>query len=139
MIVLDTNVVSEMMRKVPSPAVLAWLDEQPASSLFLTAVSEAEIRFGLALLPGGGHRESLVRAADRIFREILAGRILPFDSEAAGAFAVIAAERRRAGRPISQFDCQIAAIARSHHAAVATRDASDFEHCGIRIVNPWSK
>lgn len=137
MIVLDTNVISEMMRRAPSAAVVAWLDDQPPSSLFLTAVTEAEIRFGLAVLPAGKRRDSSVKAAERIFEEILGGRILPFDSEAAGAYAVIAAARRRLGRPISQFDCQIAAIARSRGASVATRNTSDLEFCDTGIIDPW--
>jgi toxin FitB len=134
MIVLDTNVVSELMRAAPGAAVLAWIDDQPSSSLFLTAMAEAEIRFGLAVLPAGKRSDGLVKAAGRLFEEILGGRILPFDSEAAGA---IAAARRASGRPISQFDCQIAAIASSRGATVATRNVSDFEGCGIETVNPW--
>jgi len=137
MIVLDTSVISEMMRRAPSAAVVAWLDDQPPSSLFLTTVTEAEIRFGLAVLPAGKRRDGLMQAAERIFEEILGDRILPFDSEAAGAYAVIAAARRRSGHPISQFDCQIAAIARSRGASVATRNASDFEFCGTTIIDPW--
>ena len=137
MLVLDTNVVSELMRDNPQQEVVAWLDYQSASSLFVTAVTEAEIRAGIALLPTGERRRGLASAAERAFRVLFADRILPFDSEAAREYAVIASSRRAAGRPISQSDCQIAAIARSAGATVATRDTGGFEGCGIDVVNPW--
>ena len=122
MIVLDTNVVSEFMRDHPRPEVLAWLDQQLATTLFVTAVTEAEVRSGVALLPRGRRRRGLAAAAERAFGVLFAERILPFDSAPARAYAVIAAGRRAAGRPISQADCQIAAIARSRGARVATSD-----------------
>ena len=137
MIVLDTNVVSEFMRDRPQPRVLARLDQQLANTLFVTAVTEAEVRSGIALLPMGRRRRGLAAAAARAFGVLFAERILPFDSVAARAFAVIAADRRAAGRPISQADCQIAAIARSRGARVATRDVDDFAGCGVEVTNPW--
>ena len=137
MIVLDTNVVSELMRDHPQPAVLAWLDRQPVSTLFVTAITEAEIRMGIALLPGGRRRPGLTTAAERAFGVLFAGRILPFNSAAAHAYATIMADRRAAGRPISQADCQIAAIARARGVPVATRNVADFTGCGITVVNPW--
>ena len=137
MLVLDTNVVSELMRDNPQQEVVAWLDYQPASSLFVTAVTEAEIRAGIALLPTGERRRGLASAAERAFRVLFADRILPFDSEAAGEYAAIASARRAAGRPISQSDCQIAAITRSAGASVVTRDTGGFAECGIDVVNPW--
>ena len=137
MILLDTNVVSELMRGSPEPAVVAWLDNQPVGSLFVTAVTEAEIRAGVAFLPSGERRLHLVDAVERAFGVLFGERILPFDSDAARAYAGIAAARRAAGRPISQADCQIAAIARSRSASVATRDASGFAGCGIEVKNPW--
>ena len=138
MIVLDTNVVSELMRNNPHPEVVAWLDDQPTETLFVTAITEAEIRTGIALLPDGGRRRGLTVAAEHFFDVLFAERIMPFDSEAAQSYAEIAASRRAAGRPISQADCQIAAITRSRGALVATRDVGDFVGCGIDVKNPWS-
>lgn len=137
MIVLDTNVISEVMREEPQAEVVAWLDNQVISTLFVTTITEAEIRTGIEYLARGMRQRSLTAAADRAFRELFAERILPFDSEAARAYATIAASRRSAGRPISQFDCQIAAIARSCGAQIATRNMGDFEGCGIDVINPW--
>lgn len=139
MILLDTNVLSEAMRPQPSPTVLAWLDRQPLESLFVSTVTEAEIRYGLARLPQGGRRNRLIESADAMFQDEFAGRILPFDRAAAAAYGKIASERERAGRPISQFDCQIAAIARSRGAAVASRDAEAFEGCGPPVIDPWAR
>src|SRR5262245_57224653 len=126
MIILDTNVISEMMRPAPAPQVENWFAVNPASSLFTTALSQAEILYGLALLPAGKRQKSLHAAAQAMFDEELAGRILPFDSDAALIYPELAAARRKAGKPISQIDAQIAAIARSRGAAVATRDGGDF-------------
>ena len=138
MIVLDTNVVSESLRNAPHPGVIAWLDAWPLDTLFVTAVTEAELRFGIELLPAGRRRDSLHAQVQGALREDFAGRILPFDSQAAQAYAVIAAARRAAGRPISHPDGQIAAIARSHGASLATRDVHDFQGCGIDVADPWS-
>ena len=137
MIVLDTNVVSELMRDDPDVGPERWVARQVRASLFLTAVSEAELRYGVALLPAGRRRGRLSVAIDGMIHEDFAGRILPFDSAAAEAYATIAARRRAAGRPISIVDCQIAAIAASRGAAVATRNVDDFENCGIDVLNPW--
>jgi predicted nucleic acid-binding protein len=138
MIIIDTNVISELLRQTPEPAVEAWLGEQDGLSIYLTAISEAELRYGVAIMTNGKRRDGLGTAIDRILRDDMAGRILPFDSAAARAFADIAATRRSAGRPISQADCQIAAIARAHNAPVATRNTPDFESCGIDLINPWA-
>lgn len=137
MILLDTNVVSELMKSVPEPAVMGWINLLPATTVFLSAVTQAEILYGIALAPEGKRRERLARAARTAFDSYFRGRILPFDSEAAEAFAALAAGRRRAGRPTSQADAQIAAIARSRGAALATRNVQDFEDCGLEIVDPW--
>jgi toxin FitB len=137
MILLDTNIVSELMRPAPSQTVMSWLAGQPAASLFISAVTEAELRYGVMLLPEGRKRAELVAAIEGMLAEDFAGRILPFDSAAALAFAGIAAGRRQAGRPISQFDAQIAAIAQSRGAELATRNVADFEKCGVDIINPW--
>ena len=137
MFVLDTNVVSELMRERPSPEVLGWMDNQLTDSLFVTSVTEAEIRTGIAILPDGERQRGLAAAAERLFGVFFAERILPFDSDAARAYAMLAAERRVAGRPISQADCQIAAIAQSRGALVATRDVDDFDGCGLDVIDPW--
>ena len=137
MIILDTNIVSELLRPEPEPRVEAWLAAQEGAQVYLTAVSEAELRLGVAILPEGQRRDTLAKAVDGILREDFRDRILPFDSAAARAYAVIGAERGAAGRPISQFDCQIAAIGRAHGGTVATRNAKDFESCGIEVIDPW--
>jgi predicted nucleic acid-binding protein len=137
MILLDTNVVSELIRPKPDPGVEAWLAEQVAANVFLSVISAAELLYGVAILPSGQRRDRLTAEIEGMLRHDFAGRILPFDSDAARAYAVIAAERRAAGRPIGQFDGQIAAIARSRGAAIATRNAGDFAGCGIDVINPW--
>ncbi len=137
MIVLDTNVVSELMKAAPAGSVLAWSATQPASSLYTTSITQAEILHGIALLPAGKRRNALEAASEAMFREDFAGRILAFGSDAARPYARIAAERRRAGRPISQFDAQIAAIARATGAAIATRNVADYAGCEVKIINPW--
>jgi predicted nucleic acid-binding protein len=137
MIVLDTNVLSEVLRPEPEPRVLAWLDEQPTNSVFTTAVTQGEILYGIRLLADGQRRRSLWEAATAIFNDDFAGRVLSFDTEAADHYAEISASRRAAGRPISQFDATIAAISCSHGATLATRNVKDFEGCGIDVVNPW--
>lgn len=139
MVVLDTNVISELMRTTPHSGVLTWVDEQATAGLFITAVTEAEIRLGIALLPAGKRRDRIAEAADRAFATLFGDRVLPFDSEAARAYATIAAMRRAAGRPISQLDCQIAAIASCRGAAIATRNSGDFEGCGVEVVDPWNE
>ena len=138
MIVIDTNVVSELMRAHPEPAVLAWFAGHTAETLFLTAVSEAELRTGAAILPAGQRRDRLVGAIEAMIDQDFAGRILPFDSPAARSYAEIAAARRATGKPIMDADCQIAAIACACGAAVATRNGKDFEGCGIEVINPWN-
>lgn len=139
MILLDTNVVSELMRPAPAPAVMSWLAAQPAASLFISAVTEAELRYGVTLLPEGRRRADLIAAVDGMLAEDFTGRILPFDSAAAVAYAAIAAGRRHEGKPISQFDAQIAAIAQSRGAELATRNVSDFEGCEVEVINPWTE
>jgi hypothetical protein len=136
MIVLDTNVLSELMRPTPSLQVAAWLDEQKAGEVYTTALTQAEILVGLALLPVGQRRDALSAAAASMFSDELGGRILAFDSPCAAHFAEIVAARRTAGRPIAQIDAQIAAIVRHNGASLVTRNLPDFEGCGIRLINP---
>ena len=138
MIVLDTNVISELLRPEPAPEVETWLSNQESAKVYFTTVGEAELRHGVALLPEGKRRSSLSKAIEDILNEDFHDRILSFNRAAASAYAVIASERRAAGRPISQFDCQIAAIARANQAAVATRNTDDFGGCGIAVINPWA-
>ena len=137
MILIDTNVVSELMRPAPAPAVLEWFARQAAAQLFLSAVSEAELRAGAAYLPAGRRREGLTAAIDAMVTEDFGGRILPFDSAAAKSYAVVAAVRRAAGQPIAEADCLIAAIALAHGGAVATRHVTDFLGCGVEVIDPW--
>ena len=137
MFILDTNVVSELMRPAPDPAIASWVAERATSSLFLTAVTEAELRFGLAVMPPGKRRDGLAAGLERMLETGFANRILPFDSAAARAYAVIAAKRRFAGRAVAPTVCQIAAIARARGMAVATRNVRDFEEMGIDVFNPW--
>jgi predicted nucleic acid-binding protein len=137
MIVLDTNVLSEVLRPGPEPRVLDWLGQQLPASLFVTTITQAEILYGIAILDPGRRRDDLQAAAMAMFAEDFAGRILGFDIDAAPVFAELAAERRQLGKPISQFDAQIAAITRSRGAALATRNQRDFESCGIDLIDPW--
>jgi toxin FitB len=138
MIILDTNVLSELMRPTPSLRVVAWIAKQSATELFTTSITEAEIFYGLELLAKGKRREGLLAAAEAMFAEDLAGRILGFDSDAARAFSRIAAHRRTLGRPISHADAEIAAIAQVRGAKLATRSVADFEDCGLVAVDPWN-
>ena len=138
MIILDANAVSELMRPAPEPAVEKWVANQEAADLFLTAVTEAELRYGLAIMPAGQRRDALGSAIEGMLRKDFSGRILAFDSDSTRAYATIAASRRSAGRPASETDVQIAAIAYSHGMAVATRNVRDFEAMGIDVIDPWA-
>jgi predicted nucleic acid-binding protein len=139
MIVLDTNVLSETLRLRPANSVKRWMEIQSATSLFTTSICQAEILYGVGLLAPGRRRTALENAIAAIFDEEFAGRVLGFDSAAARAFAEIAVRRRRLGRPISEFDAQIAAIALANGATVATRNIEDFIDCGITVVSPWKE
>jgi predicted nucleic acid-binding protein len=137
MIVLDSNVLSELMRTEPAQAVTAWVQAQQAASLCTTAVSVAEIRYGLQRLPAGKRRTLLREAADDVF-ESFADQVLPFDAESARHYADIVIERERAGTPISGFDAQIAGICRTHKAALATRNTDDFTGLQLPLIDPWA-
>ena len=137
MIVLDTNVLSEALRPRPADSVRRWMEAQPASDLFTTTICEAEMFYGLRLMAAGRRRTALERAVEAIFAEEFTGRVLAFDRAAARSFADIAARRHRSGRPIREFDAQIAAIAASNRAMLATRNVEDFVGCGVEVLNPW--
>ncbi|OWT80540.1 MULTISPECIES: type II toxin-antitoxin system VapC family toxin [unclassified Achromobacter] len=137
MIVLDTNILSEILRPAPDDHVLAWLAGQVRSSLFTTTITEAELLYGVQLLPDGDRKSALEMAVSQVFVIDLAGHVLAFDSDAAAAYAEISATRKLLGRPISQFDASIAGVARSRGASVATRNVKDFRDCGVDVINPW--
>jgi len=139
MIVLDTNVVSELMKPSPSPIVLRWIASWDRTHFHTTSLTQAEILHGVRLLPSGRRRRAIEAAAEAMFKEDFVGRILAFDSDAARSYADLVSEQRRRGRPISQFDAQIAAIARTAGATLATHNVKGFEHCGIGIVDPWAE
>jgi|ERR1700677_3155361 toxin FitB len=138
MIILDTNVLSELMRAKPSPRVVAWVAAQPATELFTTSITEAEIFYGIELLSQGKRREALLAAAEAMFAEDLAGRILGFESDAAQVFSTLAAGCRALGRLISHADAQIASIAKVRRARLATHDVGDFEDCDVDLIDPWN-
>jgi hypothetical protein len=137
-IVLDTNVISELMRAEPHMAVLAWVSAQPRAQLYTTHITQAEIFYGVAALPEGRRRAALAAAAEAMFAEDFAGRILPFEAMAAPRYADIVLARRRAGNPIEGFDALIAATALAAGASVATRDTGGFSDCGFTVIDPWT-
>lgn len=137
MIILDTNVLSELLRPAPDAHVITWMASQQRAALFTTSVTRGEILYGLRLLPTGRRRQTLWDNVMNIFNEDMAGQVLNFDSDAADAYAEIAADRKSQGRPISQFDAMIAAMARSRGASLATRNIRDFADCGVELINPW--
>jgi toxin FitB len=136
MIILDTNVLGALMRAVPDAAVVAWLDRQPADSVWITSITLFEARFGLALLPSGRRRQTLEAAFARLLKEDLENRVLDFDSAAATEAASLAATRRKMGRPVDMRDTQIAGIALARRAALATRNVRHFLDLEISIVDP---
>ena len=138
MIVVDTNVISELMRPEPNSRVVAWIARQPRAQLTTTHINQIEILYSIAVLPDGRRREALKAAADGMFNEDFAGRILPFGAAAASRYAEIMLSRRRAGKPIEGFDGLIAAIALASGAVVATRDVGGLSECGLTLVDPWT-
>ncbi len=137
MIILDTNVLAELMQPAPVERVVRWIAAHPAPSLYTTSITQAEILHAILLLPPGRRRCGFEAATEAMFKEDFLGRILAFGSDAAHVYARIAAQRHRAGRPISHFDAQIAATAYSAGASIATRNVADFEGCGVGIIDPW--
>ncbi len=139
MIVLDTNVISELMRAEPEPRVVAWVAAQPRALLYTTYINQIEIMYGVGALPGGRRRTALAVVAEAIFAEDFAERILPFGAAAAARYPGIVLARRQAGTPIEGFDALIAAIALGAGARVATRDTGGFAGCGVGLIDPWSE
>lgn len=137
MIILDTNVISELMRSEPEAAVFAWAAAQPQDALYTTSINKAEVLYGIEALPQGRRRTALAGRAEAMFNEDFAEKIVSFDEMAAALYAQIVVKRQRAGRPIEILDAQIAAIASMLGAEVATRNVDDFTDCGLTIINPW--
>jgi hypothetical protein len=137
MIVLDTNVLSALMRKAPGAAVVTWLDHQPPTSVWTTAVNVLEIRYGLEILPAGKRRSELIKAFDVLLQSVLDHRVAPLDAAAAEEAAQLMAARHRAGRPGDLRDTLVAGIALAHRATLATRNTRHFEDLAVRVVDPW--
>jgi predicted nucleic acid-binding protein len=137
-IVLDTNVVSELMRQSPDDGVVRWVDRYPADEVFITAVTAAELCHGVARLPEGQRKNVLAAMVSELLTEDLRGQILPFDAPAAEYYARVASARADLGRPIAMADAQIAAICRRYAACLATRNTKDFADTGVMVLDPWS-
>lgn len=138
MIILDTNVLSALMRTLPETPVVAWLDSQPTESVWLTSITVFESRLGLALLPGGKRRRALEDSFERLLGEDFGHRVLPFDADAAAQAALIGAARQRAGRPVDMRDTQIAGIAIARRATLATRNLGHFDDLPTPVFSPWA-
>jgi len=139
MIVLDTNVISEVVKPAPAAEVVEWLNSQESSDLFVTTITLGEISYGVQILPDGNRRTSLSRAVNRFVDQAFGDRVLVFDQESAYGYGEVMAGRRKLGRPLSAPDGQIAAITRRHRFQLATRNTNDFEECGIGLINPFTR
>jgi toxin FitB len=137
MIILDTNVISELIRATSDPGVLAWVNSRPSTQVATTAITAAELYYGVARLPAGQRRQQLAVAVSGLLNDALRGRIVPFDERAARRYADVITERENVGRPIEVPDAQIAAICRELGAVLATRNTKDFEETGVELVDPW--
>jgi len=138
MYLFDTNIISEVMKTAPNATVAAWLEACPIDAMATAAICQAEILYGIRKLPQGARRSRLERAASALFEQSFAGRILPFDSSTAPAYAQLRTTREQSGRPITTEDAMIAAIARTHTLTIVTRDKAGFADCGIEIIDPWT-
>jgi toxin FitB len=136
-IVLDTNVISELTRQAPAPRVISWLDALTASEVATTAITAAELLYGVARMPDGRRKTELTAAVHGLLSDDFQGRVLSFDEPAAQRYADIVTGRERLGRPIGMADAQIAAICRTADATLATRNTDDFQETGIELINPW--
>ena len=139
MIVLDTNVISELTRQAPAADVISWLDSMRAAEVATTAITAAELLYGVAKMPAGHRKTELATAVNGLLSDDFEGRVLPFDEPAVQRYADIVTRRERLGRPISTADAQIAAICRTIEATLATRNTNDFEEAGIELINPWKQ
>jgi len=139
MILVDTNVISEPLRKTPDPVVVEWIDAQPLETLYLSAITVAELRFGVASLPTGKRRDRLHESMENRVLPLFTGRVLAFDLPASQAYAELMSRARAAGLAIGAADGYIAATAATNRMAVATRDAAAFEAAGIPVIDPWSQ
>ncbi len=137
MVILDTNVLSELTRLAPEPKVVAWIDQLDESDVFVTVISKAEVKYGLNIMPEGKRRQELVRTYERLFTTLLFRKVLPFEDQCASHFARFAASANKRGIGLSTADLQIAAIADYLGAAVATRNEKHFDHEGLVVINPW--
>ena len=137
MIIIDTNIVSELMKESPAGEVVSWMNDQEASELFLTTITLGEIGYGLEILPQGKRRLQLEQGFERVIAEAFTGRILDFDEQAARLYGALMVRCKAIGRPLSILDGQIASIARAKGCAVATRNVRDFAECGVDILNPF--
>jgi hypothetical protein len=138
MILLDTNVISEMMRPRTDPVVAAWFRKQPADEIWTSSVVIAELLSGIDLMPAGRKQKALREDVERMIKEDFRGRILVFDLDAARQYGQILSARQRIGRPINEMDAEIAAVAKAHSADLATRNRSDFLACGLTLIDPWA-
>jgi len=137
MIVLDTNVISALMRTEPEKPVVKWLDAQPAASVWISAITVMEIRFGLQTMPKGPRQGALIRAFELMLKSMIEGRIASFDAEAGLHAAELMAQRKRKGRPAEVRDTMIAGIVLAHRATLATRNTQYFEDLSVTVINPW--
>ncbi len=137
-IILDTNVASELIDDRPQLEVMDWWHRQTLAEVFVTAITEMELRYGVAIMPEGRNRSRLLGQVDDLLGIDFSDRILPFDSAAAQTYAIIAAHRRSIGRVVGQSDSQIAAIAIARNMAIATRNVRHFTDCGAELINPWA-
>jgi toxin FitB len=138
-IVLDTNVLSELIKPAPAPQVLRWVDDQNSAELVITSINAAELRAGVAGLPRGRRKETIARQIERLINDVFGGYVLPFDSSSSSHYADIVAAGRRRGRPVRALDAQIAAICRQHDASLATRNIPDFTIAKLAVINPWTR
>jgi predicted nucleic acid-binding protein len=138
-IILDTNVVSELLRPAPDRNVISWVDAQDATEVVITAITAAELRAGVAFLPRGRRKATIATQVEALLEGTFADYVLPFENDSSGHYAAVLAARRRAGRPISALDAQIAAICLQHDAVLATRNTADFARTGTRLINPWTE
>jgi hypothetical protein len=136
-IILDTNVVSELMRATPDPGVRAWVNSIPSTQVATTAITAAELHYGVARLPAGQRRQQLAVAVSALLNDALQGRVVAFDERAARRYADVVTGREHAGRPIGILDAQIAAVCRELGAVLATRNIKDFEETGVELIDPW--